>query len=320
MNPPIYLSAADCRGLLTPDDVLAAVETTLRGEAAGEVGWPSPRNLSMKDRRGNHYHLKACVLEGTPVAGIRLVGHQADEAAGTATRWIVLIDPATTLPLAIVDETWNYAQRTVAAMAVAARALATSKTQSLGLVGAGRLAASALTYYSRVFRLTEVRVASRRVETRAELADSARRDLGLVARPAASIAEAVRGADQVLTCTSSGKELLAEEWISPGAVVSSLETAEPGAGLFAAADLRVVDSRDQLQKELVECYGPEAPRRIDTTISDVLAERHPGRTSSGQRILVVSQGLASLDVAVANKAYHLARSRGLGAALPITLG
>ncbi len=328
---PLYLSAADCQRVLLPEDVVRAVEDALGWEAEGGVVWSEPRSLSMSDAGGGRYHLKACVLEAVRVAGVRLVSHQADEDKGS-TRWIILLDSPTTLPLAIVDETWSYAQRTVAVMAVAARKLAAgsgeeppppssrgskAKGSVLALVGAGRLAAAALTYYAHLFELAEVRIASRREETRTALAARARDRLGLKAVPAVSVEEAVRGADQILTCTSSGKGLLSADWVSPGAVVSSLDTPEPGPGFYALADLLVVDSREQLAGELVECYGPDAPSRVSATIGEVLAGRHPGRTSPKERVLIISQGLASLDVALAARAYELARAQGLGAALPM---
>lgn len=314
---PLFLSAQDCRQLLTPTDVLAAVEQALRSDGAGQVRWPKPRNLNIvPDAFGNHYHLKACVLEDVPVAGVRLVAHPSDESSGVATRWVVLIDPRTTLPLAIVDERWNYAQRTVASVVLAARRLAAGEPSTLALVGAGRLAAAALEYYTRLFGLSEVRIASRREETRTALAVKAAAQYGLKAQAAPSIEAAVRGAELVLTCTSSARPLLDPEWVAPGAVVAALETAEPGRALAEQADLFVVDSREQLEKELVEVFGPEAPGWVDATIGEVITGRHPGRSSPGQRMLIVTQGMASQDVALAYKAYTLAAERGFGASLP----
>jgi ornithine cyclodeaminase/alanine dehydrogenase-like protein (mu-crystallin family) len=315
---PIFLSAEQCRDLLTPDDVLAAIGEALRWDGAGRIQWPAPRNLNIvPDLLGNHYHLKACVLEDVPVGGIRLVVHPADETSGVATRWVVLIDPKTTLPLAIVDERWNYAQRTVAAVASASRLLARRDARTLAVVGAGRLAAAAFEYYTRLFQLEEVRVASRREETRKALAEASARKYGLRVRAAETVEAAVGDADLVLTCTSAGRQLLEESWISPGTVVAALETAEPGRELAEQSDLLIVDSREQLQKELIAQFGPEAPGWVDATIGEVAAGMHPGRTSDAQRILIVTQGMASQDVALAHRAYVLARAKSAGTPLPV---
>ena len=55
---------------------------------------------------------------------------------------------------------------------------------------------------------------------------------------------------------------------------------------------------------------------MDATVADVVGGRHPGRTSDTQRALIVTQGMASQDVALAYLAYTRARERGLGLAMP----
>src|SRR5690606_3341217 len=102
---------------------------------------------------------------------------------------------------------------------------------------------------------------------------------------------AVRGADLVLTATNSASAVLEEPWVAPGAVVATLDSAEPGRDLAEKADLFVVDSREQLRKELTELFGEEAPHWIDATVAEVVSGKHPGRTSPEQRVLIVTQGL-----------------------------
>ena len=313
MSSPIYITARECRDLLTPDDVLAEIERVVAWDAAGRVRWPSPPNMNMRDRFENHYHLKACILDEISVAGFRLVSHNAtDETSRDATRFVVLVDVESSRPLAFVDETWTYAQRTVASIVMAARRLAREGAVTLALVGAGRLATTALEYYTRLFELREVRIASRRPETRAALAEKAKKQYGLAAKPADSIEAAVRGADLVLTATNSARAMLEESWIGPGAVVATLDSAEPGRDLAEKADLFVVDSREQLRKELTELFGPDAPSWVDATVAEVVSGKHPGRTSAEQRVLIVTQGMASQDVALAHLAYQRALEKNLG--------
>ncbi|MBC7779657.1 MAG: hypothetical protein H7125_06060, partial [Proteobacteria bacterium] len=207
MHPaPLYLTAQQCRSLLAPDDVLAEIERVVAWDAQGLVRWPAPRNMNMRDRFENHYHLKACILDPLSVAGFRLVAHSAtDETSQDATRYVVLVDVETSRTLAFVDETWTYAQRTVASIVMAARRLARADAGVLALIGAGRLASSALEYYARLFALREVRIASRRVSTRTALAQHARESYRVAAHPADSVEAAVRGADLVLTATDTGR-------------------------------------------------------------------------------------------------------------------
>ncbi len=310
------MSARDCQALLTPSDVVRSMEQGLCLEAAGEVIWSNPPSLRMTDHAGNKVHIKACALKSAGVTGIRLVEHQPDEARGNATRWIILMEQANSLPLAIIDESWNYAQRTVAVMAFASHKLSNFGPHTLALIGAGRLASTAVTYYSHLFDLKEIHVASRTEASRQRLAEFILREKGIQAIPSPSAQEAVRDADLILTCTSGGKQVLADEWVSPGAVVACLDTVEPGLDLVKNSDLLIVDSRELLRDELIEVFGAEGPDWVETTLGEVLAGKHPGRTSKEQRIVVIAQGLVSLDLALARRAYEVAVERGLGAPLP----
>jgi ornithine cyclodeaminase len=316
--PLIYLTARQCHDLLTPDDVLGEISRVVAQDAAGKVRWPSPPNMNMRDRFENHYHLKACILDEASVGGFRFVSHNAtDETSQDATRFIMLVDVESSRPLALVDETWTYAQRTVASIVMAARRLARDDAATLALVGAGRLATTALEYFTRLFKLKEVRIVSRRPETRAALAAKAQSHYGLNARPVDSIEAAVRGADLVLTATNAARAMLEESWIAPGAVVATLDSAEPGRDYAEKADLFIVDSRAQLQKELTELFGAEAPGWVDATVAEVVSGKHPGRTGPDQRVLIITQGMASQDVALANLAYQRALKKKIGMELPI---
>jgi len=122
-----------------------------------------------------------------------------------------------------------------------------------------------------------------------------------------------------LTATNSARAMLEESWIGPGTVVATLDSAEPGRDLAEKSDLFVVDSRAQLQKELAELFGAEAPGWVDATVAEVVSGKHPGRTSEAQRVLIITQGMASQDVALANLVYQRALAKKVGMVLPIEL-
>lgn len=319
VRAPILVSAAECERLLSPADVVDEVERALRWDAEGRVAWPMPRSLNIApDRWGNDYHVKACVLEPIPVAGIRLVAHPADEGSPVCTRLIVLIDPATSSPLALVDESWNYVQRTVASIALAARHLAVPGASRLAVIGAGRLARTGVRYFASQFPLEEVQVFARRIEVGEAFAAEIRSAHGLSAVAARSAGEAADGADLVLTATSATRPVLEEAWIGPGTVVACVGTAEPGSALAERSDLFVVDSREQLRRELVELFGEAAPEWVDATVAEIVTGRHAGRTDPAQRVLLVTEGLVSQDIALAHLAYRRALETNLG--VPLAFG
>jgi ornithine cyclodeaminase/alanine dehydrogenase-like protein (mu-crystallin family) len=300
-NAPLFISAEQCEELLTPADVISEVRRVLEWDAAGSIHWPVPRSLNIApDKWGNDYHMKAAVLEEIPVAGLRVVSHPLDESSPQCTRLILLVDPATTLPIALVDESWSYVQRTVASIVVAAHAVANPDSQVLTIIGAGRMARTCVTYYADLFDLTEIRVASRTAARRDALVEelaAAHPEVKVVAHDSAE--EAVRGADLILTATSADFAVIEDGWVAPGAVVAAVGTAEPGRDYTKNADIFLVDSRDQLKKELIAYYGDEAPDWVSASVGEVISGAHPGRTDRSQRALIITEGMASQDIALA---------------------
>jgi ornithine cyclodeaminase/alanine dehydrogenase-like protein (mu-crystallin family) len=300
-SAPLFISAEECQRVLSPADVIAEVRRVLEWDAAGKIQWPVPRSLNIApDKWGNDYHMKAAVLEEIPVAGLRVVSHPLDESSPQCTRLILLVDPATTLPIALVDETWNYAQRTVASIVVAAHAVANPDAKSLAIVGAGRMARSCVTYYTSLFDIEEIRVASRTAPRRdALVADLAGAYPDIKVQACETAEEAVREASLVLTATSADQAVIEDSWVSPGAVVAAVGTAEPGRDFTQNADLFLVDSRDQLRKELIAYYGDDAPDWVSASVGEVVSGGHPGRTDASQRALIITEGMASQDIALA---------------------
>ncbi|MCW3014363.1 MAG: ornithine cyclodeaminase [Solirubrobacterales bacterium] len=309
----LSITNEQCAQLLDLDDVLERVSQALEWERLDRITWPTPRSLNiLGDEAGNDYHVKACVLEDIPIAGVRIVCHPGDDDSGGGTRLILLIDPTTTQPIALVDESWNYAQRTVASIVVAAARVSAPDASELAIVGAGHLARTALPYCLKLLpNLKRLRVASRRPESRERFAAWAAETYGIATHATDSVEEAVREADLVLTCTSAQRPLVEDSWVSAGAVVAALDTVELTPELVNGADLFLVDSREQLAGELVQCFGEGAPDMIDATFAEVLGGVHPGRTTPSQRIVLVSQGLASQDVALAHLAYERASAEAL---------
>jgi ornithine cyclodeaminase/alanine dehydrogenase-like protein (mu-crystallin family) len=309
----IVLSAGDCRELLDPAAILRGVEDALRMEHADTVRWSEPSSLRVRGSEGGSaVRVKACILDDPRVAGVRVLSFPSE---GADTRWVLLFDATTGEPLAIVDEAWTYPHRSIASVALVAHRLATRNVGAVAIVGAGRIARAALPYVAHLFPGASVAISSRRERTRSELAREARERHGLEASPL-TVETAVRGAQVVLSCTNATAPVVHDAWVGPGTALGFLETRECEPALFANADLRVVDSREQLRDELAEAFGPRAPLTVDGTMADVVAGAHPGRTDDDQRVVVVSQGLVSQDVLLAFRAYRDAVRRGVGRPFP----
>jgi ornithine cyclodeaminase len=310
----ILLTADEVRGLLDSAAVLETVEEALRMEHAGMVRWSSPASLRVAGGEGQgRVRVKACSLDGPGVTGLRVLHFPA---AGVETRWILLFDAVSGEPLAIVDEAATYGDRSFASVALLAHRVRVDPVDTVAILGAGRIAHAALPYMAHRFPGAAVEIAARHPPAAATLADLARARHGLRATPT-SFETAVRRAQVVFGCTSATAPIVRESWVGPGTVVASLEPRELEPALFAGADLRVVDRREQLGEELDDAFGPGASERVDATMAEIVGGAHPGRTAAGQRIVIVSQGLVSQDVLLAERVFRQAVACGLGTAVAL---
>jgi ornithine cyclodeaminase/alanine dehydrogenase-like protein (mu-crystallin family) len=128
---------------------------------------------------------------------------------------------------------------------------------------------------------------------------------------------AVRMARVVFACTSATEPIVREPWVAPGTVVASLEPRELEPALFTGSDVRIVDDREALRDELDEAFGPGASELVNATMAEIVGGTVAGRRAPGQRLVVLSQGLVSQDVLLAERVFREAKARGVGTALAL---
>jgi ornithine cyclodeaminase len=235
---------------------------------------------------------------------------------------VVLSDPRTGFPLAVIDEHWTYNLRTSAAGMAAVRLLARPESRVVGLVGAGQIATTCAEMVSRMFRLQEVRVTSRRPETRQAFAARMSEQLGVRFEARDTVEETVRDADIVITASSANAVLIHDiGWLAPGSTICGLGTGEVSAQVYNAADKAIVSDYEVVQ-ELPDvrgllASGQVARETIWSDVAEIVAGSKTGRTSPDERIFVRAGGLVSQDVALCHLVYTRALERGLGTAFPV---
>jgi ornithine cyclodeaminase/alanine dehydrogenase-like protein (mu-crystallin family) len=169
----------------------------------------------------------------------------------------------------------------------------------LAIIGSGVQARSHLEALSLVRGFREIRVWSpRRAAAFAE-------EHGVLA--ATSAEEAVRGADVVVTATTSTTPVLAGEWLSPGAHINAIGAARPDWRELDDEVLRrsrvYVDSREAALKESGDVI---AAGEIVAEVGEVVSGAKPGRRSAEEVTLFKSLGLAVEDVVTAGLVYRRA--------------
>jgi alanine dehydrogenase len=168
-----------------------------------------------------------------------------------------------------------------------------------------------------------VRVFGRDPQRRADFARRVREELGLEARVAESVAEAVRDAPVVTTVTRAREPLLSAADVARGAHVNAVgaivpSAAEVGPDLVARCRRIVADSVPQareLSRELRTALGAEdgAWERV-RPLSTLVAERS-ARRADEDVTLFKSLGTGIADLSLGTEVFRRAQQRGLG--LPV---
>ena len=261
------------------------------------------------------------------VSGIKVVGDfVANYAAGLPSELglLTLYDPGTGVPLAIMDATLITACRTGAMTAVGAKYLARPGSRVLGHVGARGTAFWNVVLLDAMFNLDEIRVTSRRPESREAFARQLADVTGTPVRVTATAAEAFDGADIMVEASrlTTPEPLLRTAAVGPGAFVvpyGTISAVEPD--LLDVMDKVVVDDWREAQSGQFGALR----RHVDTgrlsaatlyaELGQIVTGQRPGRERDDERILFWHRGLAILDIAVGLAILRRAEQREAGTML-----
>jgi alanine dehydrogenase len=295
--------------------------------ARGSVVLSNPPSfkLDVADGFNNHWHVKSVFLKELPATGVRLYNYYDDGMRNTVgglgnTRYIVLSDPYSGEPVAIVDEHWSYAIRSTAAATIACKWVGPRQPRVLGLVGIGSMGTNALRCLTTMYKFEEVRCTSRRPETRSAFAQKWSQALGISVLAKDSVEEVVSGADIAVGGTTSGEVVSRESWLKPGCTFISLARRELDPAGWSKMDKVVIDSWEfnMLQREFRRTVetGMFSREQLHAEIHQLVSGEKRGREHDDERILIHTTGLVSQDVALAHFSYRNALEKGLGLWLP----
>ncbi|MEO1482695.1 MAG: ornithine cyclodeaminase family protein [Myxococcota bacterium] len=293
---------------------LAAVEHAFRSMAAGTAAMPAKVYLDLPEHNGD---FRAMPARLGPVAGLKWVNSHPENPSRHGLPSVlglyVLSDPATAMPLAVMDGTSLTALRTGAAAGVASKFLARSDAKTLGLVGAGVQAVQFLDAHRELFPHISVRVADKDVERAARFASAH----GVQA----TSTEEAAGSDIVCIATPSREPVIFAAMVKAGAHINAMGADAPGkqelAGELLGSAQVFVDEIEQAthsgEINVPLHDGTYSQDQIAGTIGDVILEKTAGRRDAGEITIFDSTGLAVQDLALAAKIYEGAGDRGIEA-------
>jgi ornithine cyclodeaminase len=255
------------------------------------------------------------VLAGVPAYSVKV--HAKFPGEDPAIRGVLCLhDAATGALLSLMDSTHLTAVRTGIAGALAAKVLARRDAGAVAVVGAGVQGEHQLRALALLRRIARVRVYDTRAEQARTFAGRLAPALGVPVVASATLEDALGGADIVLVATWARTPFLGPDLIRPGMHVTTLGADEPGKAEVAAdvvrASVFVCDDRElAVSMGAVGGVGLDASA-IDAELGEVLAGRHPGRTSPDEVTVYGGVGLAFQDLVAAWIVYGAARARGVG--------
>ena len=320
----VVLTQEEVERLLPMPECIDLMAETLTGLERGEfhlplrviAGSPGVENVlglmpAYRSEPEACWGLKVIALvPGNPVRGL-------DTHQGA----VVLFDGETGEVRAVMNASAITAIRTAAVSGVATRLLAREDASRLAIIGAGVQARKHLEAIAVVRRLEWARVTSARPEHAQDFAAEAATRYPFPVEAAASAEEALRGADIVVTATSSAQPVLRHEWLAEGAHVNAVGACFPTAReldttTVAAASL-FVDRRESALNEAGDVLipireGAIGPDHVRAELGEVLAGKAPGRTSPDELTVFESLGIAVEDLASAQFLLRRARETGAG--------
>lgn len=310
------LSAADVRAALPMPKAIDAMRHAYGQLSAGKVTAPPRQHISTD--KGVTLLMPAHLPERSEF-GIKVVSVYDDNPnldLPRITATVLVLDPATGLPKAIMDGSSLTAIRTGAGGGVAADLLARKDAKTVGLFGAGVQARAQLQAVMAVRDIKRVNLISRTKTSAQQLATEITTwtdapDINL----ALNSQQVVADADIVICATTSATPLFDGNALQPGTHITAVGTFVPkkrevDTTTIRRADRIVVDSREACLEEAGDLIIPNA--EIDAEIGEIVKGDKQGRQSNDEITFFKSVGVAVQDAVAGAVVLSEAEAKGLG--------
>lgn len=293
------------------EDVIQCVENTWKWYGEKQIIMPSKITTDMSSAGVNGwFNSMPSYIHPLNSAGIKVVGGYSDNPKNGLPfirANLLLTDPANGDLRALMCGDWISDARTGAQPAVAMKYLAGS-TDIVTIIGAGRQAFYAVECIRKVHKMKELRICDIRPEARAKFA-SYFPDADFEITPYASIEEACRESDVIITLTTADAVLVEEPWCKPGCLVMPM-------GSFHEVDDDIARKFDKLYLDNIAQgmhrgqflnmahTGEITEESFEAELPDVVAGLKKGRENASERIICQLVGMGCPDLAVATLAYN----------------
>ena len=320
-----YLNYQDVQALaLTDQEILDAIEGGLRAQGSGQAVI-EPRTHLVPDKTfPGHFNVLRGYIAPLGMAGVKIVGDFHDNYKHDLPSELALLnlfDPRTGAPIAVIDAADITDMRTGAVTALGAKHLARKTSKILGHVGARGTAYWNVRLMDKIFDFDEIRVHSRRPESRDAFGERLAKDLGKQIIVTEDWKSCVEGADIVVEASrlEAPAPMLKTEWIKKGALVMPY-------GTMSAVELSLTDIMDKMVMDdwgqahagkfgALRAHvdsGRLSEKTLHAELCEIVVGKKPGRECDDETILFWHRGLSLSDIALGAAMLEKAGRLGLG--------
>lgn len=263
-----------------------------------------------------------------PVSGIKWIGSKHDNPSERkierASGVIILNDPETNYPIAVMEASLISSMRTAAVSVIAAQKLAKKGFEALTIIGCGLIGDRQLQSMLEQFdHIKQVYVFDQFEKASANFIEKwaeARPEIHFV--QATTAKEAVENGEVVITCTVTDKPYIEYDWIQKGTFISNISIMDIKKDVFTQADKVLVDDWSQANREKktinqLVLEGRFSREALHAELGELLTGAKPGRENDDEIILLNPMGMAIEDISSAYYIYKEAKQQQIGTILSL---
>lgn len=314
----LLLGRSEIEELLSMGEALKAVEHSFRLNTEGGTIMPPKLYLNLPQYQGDFRTMPVYIDGSVGVKWVSVYPDNWKQNLPSIVATIILCDPNTGCPLAIMDGTYITNVRTGATGGVAVKYLARRDSSVIGFIGAGMQAKTQLLAISEVLpQIKEVKVFDLHRDASLKYAKQMGARLSLNISPVETIEEATE-ADIVVTTTPSRTPIVKKQHIRPGTHINAIGADAKGkqeleADLLTGAKIIVDDIEQASHSGEINVPLSEGVIKVEDihgTLGEVVANIKKGRENDGEITIFDSTGLAIEDIICAKLVCEKAKERG----------
>lgn len=320
-----YLNRFDIDALgITDDEILSSVEQSLHSQGQGETEIEPRMHIRPRTPEEGHFNvLRGWIGNEIDSAGVKVVGDFVDNYKRNRPSeygLLTLFDPHMGAPKAIIDATGITEMRTGAITALGAKYLAPKNPKILGHIGARGTAYWNIRLLCHLYDFDEVRVHSRRPQSREAFAAKLEQDLNRKIIVTNDWQSCLEGADIMVEASrlQEPTPLFKTQWVKPGSLVIPY-------GTMSAVELNLTDIMAKVVmddwgqahgifgalREHVD-QGKLTAGSLHAELGEIVAGKKPGREADEETILFWHRGLSLSDIALGHAMLQKAKKINVG--------